>query len=57
MKYKLVFKHYRTEELIEKIVKEVDFNQDGDKVVFYSINDKEYIDVIKESIVSYEVIL
>lgn len=53
-KYKLVFKHYKTGELIEKEVIETGFPVEGYRDVFYSLTDDTYIDVIKSTIVSLE---
>lgn len=53
-KYKLVFKHWKTGELIEKKVVYTTFPVRGERDVFYSLDDDAYIDVIKSTIVSLE---
>lgn len=54
MKYKLIFKHWKTNENIEKIVSKVDFTAKGHRDLFYSHDDNNFIDVIKDTIVSLE---
>jgi hypothetical protein len=49
--YKLKFRHYKTGEIIEKIVTKPDFSVQGEKEVFYNLTDNKYEDVIKTTIV------
>ena len=49
--YKLKFRHYKTGEVIERIVTKPDFSVQGEKEVFYNLTDNKYEDVIKKTIV------
>ena len=49
--YRLKFRHWKTGNIIEKIVTKPDFSVDGDKEVFYNLTDNKYEDVIKKTIV------
>ena len=53
-KYKLMFKHWKTKEVIEKEVIELGFPVEGYRDVFYSITDDSYIDVIRDTIICLE---
>ena len=53
-KYKLTFKHWKTEEVIEKEVIELGFPVEGYRDVFYSVTDDTYIDVLRDTIISLE---
>lgn len=54
MKYKLTYKHWKTDELIEKTVTRVGFPVKGHRDLFYSYDDDDFIDVIKDTVVSLE---
>jgi hypothetical protein len=55
--YKLKFRHYKTGDIIEKIVTKPDFNVRGDREIFYSLTDDKYEDVIKKTIVELNEVL
>ena len=49
--YKLKFRHWKTGDIIEKIVTKPDFEAQGDRAVYYNITDDRIEDVIKKTIV------